>query len=244
VSAVAHYIEEEGVPTTGISLVRENTVQMRPPRALWVSFELGRPFGAPHDAGLQTRVLRAALALLERPEGPVVIEDYPEDAPASALEEMEGLACPVPLPRLQADSTADPVSAVEAEMALLAPWYELALAARGRSTVGVSGLDLGRVLAVLRDLLAGATPLPAPGLNLAQTVRFATEDLRNWYLEAASARPGGAAEARALADWFWGDTAAGRVILRLHPVCAASPDKALRGLAQGALVPRVQRHRL
>jgi hypothetical protein len=241
---VAHYIEEAGVPTTGISLVREHTAQMRPPRALWVPFELGRPFGAPHDAGLQTRVLRAALGLLERPDGPAVLEDYPEDAPASAPEEMEGLACPVPLPRLPVDSAADPVAAVAAEMAVLAPWYELAASTRGSSTVGVSGLDLPGMLAFLGGLLAGGTPPSAPGLTLAQTVRFATEDLRNWYLEAASARPGGSAGARALADWFWGETAAGRLVLRLHPICAASPDKGLRALAQGALVPRVQRHRI
>ena len=243
-SAVAHYIEEEGVPTTGISLVRENTAAMRPPRALWVSFELGRPFGAPHDTGLQLRTLRAALALLERKDGPVVLEDYPEDAPAAAPEEMEGLACPVPLPRLPVDTAANPVAAVEAEMAVLAPWYELAVSTRGGSTVGVSGLDLPAVLACLGELLAGGTPPPAPGLGMAQTVRFATEDLRNWHLEAASARPGGSAGARALADWFWGETAAGRLMLRLHPVCAGSSDRALRALAHGALVPRAQQHRI
>lgn len=243
-SAVAHYIEEEGVPTAGISLVRENTVAMRPPRALWVSFELGRPFGAPHDAGLQKRTLRAALALLEREDGPVILEDFGEDAPPALPEEMEGLACPVPLPRLPAGTATDPVAAVEAEMAVLAPWYEVAVATRGGSTVGLCGLDLPGLLAFLGRLLVGDTPPPAPGLGLAQTLRFATEDLRNWYLEAASARPGGSAGARALADWFWGETAAGRLILRLQPVCASGPDKALRALAQGALVPRTQRHRL
>ena len=69
-SAIAHYLEEAGIPTTGISLVRDNTERMRPPRALWVPFELGRPFGAPNDADFQSEVLRAALALLERPDGP------------------------------------------------------------------------------------------------------------------------------------------------------------------------------
>ncbi|CAN5842944.1 hypothetical protein BH11PSE3_BH11PSE3_11190 [soil metagenome] len=243
-SAVAHYIEEEGVPTTGISLVREHTAQMQPPRALWVSFDLGRPFGAPHDPGLQTRTLRAVLALLERTDGPAVLEDFSEDAPATAPEEMEGLACPVPLPRLSADQAASPVAAVEAEMALLAPWYELAASTRGGSTVGVSGLDVAGALAFLGDLLSAGAPKAAPGLSVAQTVRFATEDVRAWYLEAASARPGGSAGPRALADWFWGETAAGRLILRLHPLCAASPDQTLRALARGALVPRVQRHRL
>ena len=64
--AVAHYLEARGVPTTSISLVRENTVLIRPPRALWVPFPLGRPFGAPHAPDFQRRVLRRALALLAR----------------------------------------------------------------------------------------------------------------------------------------------------------------------------------
>jgi D-proline reductase (dithiol) PrdB len=46
VSALAHFIEDEGIATTGISLVREHTAGYRPPRFLWVPFPLGRPFGA------------------------------------------------------------------------------------------------------------------------------------------------------------------------------------------------------
>lgn len=53
---------------------------MNPPRALWVSFDLGRPLGVPGDAAFQTRALTAVLNLLEAPAGPVLV-DYPEDAP-------------------------------------------------------------------------------------------------------------------------------------------------------------------
>jgi hypothetical protein len=53
VGALGHYLEAEGVPTTSISLVREHTEVIRPPRALWVTFELARPLGAPDDAALQ-----------------------------------------------------------------------------------------------------------------------------------------------------------------------------------------------
>ena len=73
-------MEEEGLPTTQISLVREHTEKIKPPRALWVPFELGRPLGPPNDAAFQKRVLIAALKLLEASGGPV-LEDYPEDAP-------------------------------------------------------------------------------------------------------------------------------------------------------------------
>ena len=45
--ALGHFIEREGVPTAQISLIREQTAAIQPPRALWVPFMLGRPFGAP-----------------------------------------------------------------------------------------------------------------------------------------------------------------------------------------------------
>ena len=72
---LAHYLEEEGIATTQISLIREHTERVRPPRALWVPFELGRPLGLPDDSELQTRVLMAALRLLEAGDGPV-LEDF------------------------------------------------------------------------------------------------------------------------------------------------------------------------
>jgi hypothetical protein len=47
VSALGHYLEEEGIATVAISLIRPQTENTKPPRALWVPFELGRPFGPP-----------------------------------------------------------------------------------------------------------------------------------------------------------------------------------------------------
>ena len=60
--------------------MREHTEIVRPPRALWVTFELGRPLGIPDDAPFQRRVVEAALRLLARTDGPL-IADYPEHAP-------------------------------------------------------------------------------------------------------------------------------------------------------------------
>ena len=71
-SALSHFLESEGLSTTGISLVREHTEAMAPPRSLWVPFPLGRPLGAAGDAAFQHRVIAAALVLLDRPEGPVL----------------------------------------------------------------------------------------------------------------------------------------------------------------------------
>ena len=59
--ALGHYLESEGLATAGLSLVRLHSEKIRPPRALWVPFELGRPLGVPNDAAFQTRVLRALI---------------------------------------------------------------------------------------------------------------------------------------------------------------------------------------
>lgn len=76
VSLLAAVIEEHGIPTTCIVLLREIAEKVRPPRALAVPFAHGYPLGAPHDAALQRDVMLAALRLLER-EGPApVLEDY------------------------------------------------------------------------------------------------------------------------------------------------------------------------
>ena len=225
--------------------MRENTEQIRPPRALWVPFPLGRPFGAPHDPGFQREVVRAALALLERGDGPVLLEDFPKDAPGQYDEaDMEGMVCPVRLPRPTQTEQSAIIIDIQREMAQLAPWRERFLAANGRTIVGISGMAIEEAVAFLGAVLETGRSDRVDDGDLGMAVRNATEDLRNWYVEAASARPGGAASAEQLADWFWGDTAAGAAILALHPVAVASDNITLRHVGERALVPRAQQHRL
>ena len=133
VGAVSHYLEAAGIATTGISLVREQTEAMRLPRFLWVPFELGRPFGAPHEPDFQRRVLHDALALLERPDGPVVLEDFPDDHAAGDDEAV--WACPIsfaPRPRTSPTSSA----ATRRELGQLAPWAELGADASAEQRAG------------------------------------------------------------------------------------------------------------
>lgn len=240
-SALGHYLEEEGIPTTGISLVREHTEGFRPPRFLWVPFELGRPFGAPNDPEFQMRVLRAALALLESEDGPVLVVDFPEDAPVTS-EEGAAWACPVnlaPPPREQSQLGA----ALAAEMGALAPWYDLAVRTRGRTTVGASGMDIQKAADFIAGFLAGKRDNPPPGVSLAEALKLTFEDIKAWYLEAATARPG-SPPSDVLADWFWGETVAGHILLDLYRVCLASDDEGLLILAKGFFLPRSQMHRL
>lgn len=157
-SGLAHVFEAAGIPTTLISLIREHTEKMRPPRALWVPFELGRPFGQPGAVALQTRVLEQALRLLEAPAGPV-FEDYPDEALPAPIEE-SGWSCPVQLRPAAASVGAgqELINAVRQEVALLEPWYLRACAVRGRTTVGASGLPLGDVLKLLSTPLGADNP--------------------------------------------------------------------------------------
>src|SRR5580658_8872591 len=74
-------IEEQGVATVAISLIRPQTENTKPPRALWVPFELGRPFGPPNDPTFQKRVVLTALGMLVEGGGPVRIIDFPDDDP-------------------------------------------------------------------------------------------------------------------------------------------------------------------
>src|SRR5207249_11541174 len=62
-----------------ISMVREHTEKVKPPRALFVPFPFGHAFGRANDVELQHRVLRAAVDLLAEPAGPV-LRDFPDDA--------------------------------------------------------------------------------------------------------------------------------------------------------------------
>ena len=76
---LARALETEGIATTSISMVREHTEKLKPPRALFVPFPFGHALGRPNDPDLQHRVLRAALDLLAEPAGPI-LRDFPDDA--------------------------------------------------------------------------------------------------------------------------------------------------------------------
>ena len=76
VGLLAGEIERRGIATTSVSTLREVTEKVRPPRALMVDYPLGYPLGRPHDAALQTRILRAAFALLSRPGPPPVYAEF------------------------------------------------------------------------------------------------------------------------------------------------------------------------
>lgn len=65
-------IERHQIPTVSISLLKEVTSVIKPPRALFVPFKLGFPLGKPHDKNLQHQVIASALSLLLENQTPIL----------------------------------------------------------------------------------------------------------------------------------------------------------------------------
>jgi hypothetical protein len=241
VGALGHFIEREGVPTAQISLIREQTAAIRPPRALWVPFMLGRPFGAPNAPDFQRKVVRALLGLFERSAGPV-LEDFPDDAPADVAGDTT-FACPVSFAPVQT-SVNDPAAAMRGEIAQLAPWYELALKRRGRTTVGVSGLTMNDAAAFAASYARETPAAPyEAGLSPGVALKRVCDDLKAYYYEAVAAQPGNLSP-KEIDRWFWFETATAKVFLAIRDACLKSEDKSLQPLGRLSLVPRAVGHAL
>jgi D-proline reductase (dithiol) PrdB len=65
VGLVQRAIEAAGIPTIGISLQKEVTRRVRPPRALHLRYPFGQPMGEPFATAQQRTILLDALTALE-----------------------------------------------------------------------------------------------------------------------------------------------------------------------------------
>ncbi len=230
--------------TTQISLIRDHTERIKPPRALWVPFELGRPIGSPDNSGFQTRVVQAALALLERPSGPV-LEDFPDDEPAGTPPDMP-LACPVSFAAQVAELDAEDqlLHAFQTEVEGLRNWYDVALEKRGRTTADTTGLAPETVAEFIAAFARGEEPEnPLSEVSLGTALKMASEDLKAYYNESVTAQPGRTTDSISLANWFWGETAAARVLNEVRKYCLRREGREYKLLGNTLLVPRRQLHR-
>ena len=112
---------------------------------------------------------------------------------------MTGMVCPIDLPRiLDADAPASELGRkLMSEMDSLAPWYELAVRTRGRTTVGPSGLDIrGAAKFVAAFLEDQEAPSPRDDLLKGRVLKLAYEDMKAYYTEAITAQPGYGASLR------------------------------------------------
>jgi hypothetical protein len=222
VCVLAHYLENAGIATTVISLVRLHSEKIKPPRALFVPFELGRPLGDPHDVAGQTDVLRAALTLLDHTGPEALLADYPDTAPGATADWKPAFELPI-TGELSA-------AALTAEYTAIIPQYLAQTKKTGRSTFGTSGLTPDEVIALVSDLLNGGQTRATSKL-----IRFAVDDLKSLYLEAACLDQPPLSSAQ-LSGWFWRHTFAARAIAKLRADFATSDDKG-RQIIANFMVP-------
>ncbi len=241
--ALAHYLEAKGIPTTQISLIYEHTEAIRPPRALWVPFELGRPLGVPDDAAFQRKVILAALSLFAAEKGPV-LEAFPEEAPVFSenTAEEDTWACPVGFspPREEETDLEARIQALMREVAELRPWYDMGLEKRGRTAM--ADFDPETAAGVLCDYLCGKDiGIPEKEISPAVALRLAAQDLKSFYFEAAISRPGAKTpDSKAFTNWYWTQTAAGQILKDIREKCANEEDRDLQMAGKMFLVPMGQ----
>jgi hypothetical protein len=77
VGLIQNLIEARGVSTVSVSTKPEVTLCVGVPRAGFIRFPLGNPFGEPYHAALQRQVLLDLLAVLESAPGPGSVFELP-----------------------------------------------------------------------------------------------------------------------------------------------------------------------
>ncbi len=139
---IARVLEEAGLPTITIALIKEHAKKAKPSRALFVPFPYGYPLGKPNDAEFQHRVIANALELLERPSGPV-LEDFPEDAGPTEFVQASAVTS------TEDAIKKDAANEVTALRAFYGRWVE---DGDGRTAVGLSGIPQRRFRGMIRFL--------------------------------------------------------------------------------------------
>ena len=233
--------------TTSISLIRPQTERIRPPRALWVPFPLGRPLGAPDDAELQHGVLRQAFDLLASATEPT-IADY--DGPEPELPVAEEWACPLNLgPRVDDSLPAR----LRSEIDRLQPWAAQTRRERGRTLFGASGAGADQVH-VVADALShvaegGSLAEPPPGevewrFEMPLLIRHLADDLRTFHHEAIAAQPGAVEpDHQALTKWIFDETVLGEVLTAVADrLTEVAEDDPMARLVRGLLIPEGHYH--
>jgi hypothetical protein len=218
---LAHALERNGLATVQLASVRSYVERMRPPRALYCEFPLGRPLGRPDDLEFQHRVLAQAFSLLERTSGPV-LEDFPERIED---ESAAPLACALP-PRHHAELAAE----VDEALGLRAA-YERQLRRSGRTNVG-HAVDAAGIPDAIAALLRVANGAPLDAAALPGSPRELGLDIRAYYEEAALALAEHVPGARQAETWFYRETRTGTMLKKTQTILreAGQPEHVWRFL--------------
>ena len=232
---LAHFFESFGFSTVLVGFVREHIEAIKPPRALWLNFPMGRPFGKPNDPEYQIKVIRAAFSLFNVASGPV-LHDFPEVIPVK--NGRMGYALPVELvmKKSQIGDVDIMLQEVKKEIDNMKSDYNKALANRGRTTVGASQMKINEFADYIATFVKGNIPQsPRKGLGSVPQLKLVVEDLQAYYTETITYRDN-IDDFEILGTWFWEKTKAGKMILALEAVSLESDNKILRQIVNMSLI--------
>jgi hypothetical protein len=236
VCGLARIFESEGFATVLVGFVREHIEAVKPPRALWLNFPMGRPLGKPNDPDFQKGVIRAAFKLFEALSGPV-LEDFSEVIPIRDGRMSYALPDALLLNPGEVGDLDALLAQAQAEVAALRPDYEAAKAARGRTTVGATELGTEELAPFIAQFARGEKVKKSPrkGVPPLALLKLAVEDLWAYFAESISHQRG-ITEFEELGAAFWENTKAARLVLAVEAAAYASDDKALRQLVDMLLI--------
>ena len=206
---LSRVIEEHGIATTTIVMVREHAERVKPPRALFVPFFFGFALGKPNDAGLPAWGLEGGAGPAGGGGGSGA-GGFPRRFGDPTL--MPQASQVTASPEQAARSAADEITALRA-------FYERWVDNNsGRTAVGLCGVPQRRFRGVIRFLEACAQgdeeadlAERPDGVSKPQFIRYCVDDLKAFYYEARMEQNREADE-DSLHRWFWGETATGKLV--------------------------------
>jgi hypothetical protein len=224
---IARVLEERGLSTVALSLVREHSVRIKPPRTVWVPFPFGISVGHRNDAREQRAVLDLAFSTLTAPDGPVLLDFVAADRPERAA--------PIQASGVEVEAHARTVD-FAAEVEGMRD-HMLARADKHRK-IGLSRVDpkdfgtLARWLARYASGEESDFPGRPADVELLPFIRFAVEDLRVMYaLDRMHAHPDESSDDRQV--WLLGATAFGIFLRTLRDYLEASDDPKVKAAGFG-----------
>jgi hypothetical protein len=232
---LAHYLESEGFSTVLVGFVREHIEAIKPARALWLNFPMGRPMGKPNDPQYQKKVIRAAFKLFDATSGPV-LEDFPDVIPVNYGRMGYALPPEYVISTEEIGDVDSLLAEVQAEIEGLGPAYKAALAARGRTTVGASEIAVADLAPFIAEFVKGENPKsPRKGVTAIPMLKLAVEDLAAYYTETRTHRDA-IDDIELMGKWFWEESKAGLLIMWLEAVSLGSDDSVLRQIVDMSLI--------
>ena len=230
-SVLAVYLEQKGISTVVVGSIRLHLEKVKPPRALWVPFELGRPLGGwiegddTEDAngGFQLKVLSKALSLLDSPVATPVLDDFDLEDPSKGIDQ-----------GWQAPSMSACKSVSDEVRYLYSDWQEWQQK-RGTQT-GLGGMEILDAVDYV-ERFGSANPASNPGDDLSDTLRyrFCVDDIKAFYLEAAMNR--GFPNSQQLGRWLWNECRVGALLKQHRAENSNNEDDSLKLVYDKFLVP-------